>query len=131
VAARVDCDDFIRDTITAFERAGLVTGAHTLSIGTWPIQVWGEVVAESPLADDEEHRDNIVNARDHLVALLELYEVAFEWDAGASRVKVVGKDGWEVGATMKAPPSLRRRLNTQFEEEKRGWGGERFGDPES
>lgn len=131
VAARVDRVDFLRDVITALERAGLVSAALTLTIGTWPREVWATLCnATTQQEADEEERAVIENARDHLVALLDLYEVAFEWDASTSSVKVVGKKGEWVSTIMRAPPSLRRRLNKQIEEE-RGRGGEMFGDHES
>jgi hypothetical protein len=120
VAARLDIEDFKADTMVSLEQAGFPSAALALACNTWPVKVWPELMAGHDDPDGEQ-RKRVVKARDQLVTLLFIYEVSLECDSASKRVKVMGKDGVEVGISMKAPSSLRRWLAVLLDEEKRTW----------
>ncbi len=116
----IDLEGFKADTMDALERAGFPSAAHTLACNSWPIKVWPELVASQDDPDSDQ-RARVVKARDHLVALLDLYGVSFEWDADGQRWKVMGKGGQEVGCSIVMPKCLRSELGKRLDEEKSTW----------
>jgi hypothetical protein len=123
VEAKLDLDEFKRATSLLFEGAGLKEEAFTLDGGTWCLLSWPEI-SRAHLQQGVSERDKeryvmaLEIARDHLIVLLALYEVWFEWNNAEQRMMVVDKRG-EVGVKMKAPPRLLRHVRRQHDEENR------------